>query len=151
MPDTPPFVRHIEDHLGLIDPRAGAWRFEQNNVRLQVVAFRGHPRPGATTLCSLGLGWHELCSPAGHVRQELLLACLDRFLSERLAALLAWVAMDVAARHIALRPGQVYAPAGSLLAGSELAAFVCLEPLIYPPALALCRETEPPTELLWVV
>ena len=141
----------MERHLGRIEPQAGHWGFEREGTRLQILAFRGRPRRGATTLCSLGLSHHELCSPTGHVRQELLVACADQFANDRLARLLPCAADYALVGHTALVPGQVLGPAGPLLPGSDFQALLCLQPFLHAEALFLCRETEPPTEFLWLV
>src|SRR5262249_53267234 len=94
---------------------------------------------------------HALCSPRGRVRQELLLACWDRFVNRRLAGLLPLAANDALERHTALLPGQVLGPGGPLIAGSGLRALLCLDPLVYPETLGLCRDTQPPTQFLWLV
>src|SRR5262245_26039666 len=57
MATIPPVIGHVEAHLGRIEPGAGYWRFPLGGYWLQVVAFRDQPRPGALTLCSVGL-WH---------------------------------------------------------------------------------------------
>lgn len=150
MDDTPPVIRHIEAYLGPVDPKAGLWGWNHaDGTLLQVAAFRNGPVSGATTLCTLGLGHHEFCSTRGHVRQELLVAGWDRFAGERLAQLL-----PVAVRpdgHTALTPSQVLGPAGPLLPGSQLTAFICMEPHGYPGGLSVCRDTEPATEFVWLV
>jgi hypothetical protein len=150
--DVPPVIRHIEAHLGLIDPRVGLWGWDhRGGTRLDVHAFRDRPLAGATTLCSFGLSEHEVCSPHGHVRQELLLACWDRFVTPRLADLAAIAANEALEGHTALLHGQVLGPAGPLIPGSELRALLCLEPFLYPDTLAVCRDTEPPTEFIWLI
>jgi hypothetical protein len=147
-----PVIRHIERHLGVIDPQAGHWDWDhREGGLLQVIAFRDKPLPGATTLCLLGLSHHELCSPQGHVRQELLLACSDRFVNRRLAGLLPFVANDALEGHTALLHGQVLGPGEPLIPGSGLRALLCLDPFLYPKTLGLCRETQPPTEFIWLV
>jgi hypothetical protein len=151
--DVPPVIRHIEAHLGLIDPQVGLWGWDHRDTgtRLDVHGFRDSPLAGATTLCSTGLSCHELCSPRGHVRQELLLACWDRFVSRRLAGLLAIAASQALQERAALLHGQVLGPSGPLIPGSELQALLCLEPFLFPKTLTVCRDTRPPTDFIWLV
>jgi hypothetical protein len=151
MADTPPVIRHIEAHLGRIDPAVGTWRWRRRGRSTLQAAFRDRPRPGAVTVCSLGVGHHALCSTRGHVRQELLLACWGRFLSAELAGLLTAAAGYALEPHVALSPGQVLGPAGPLIPGSGLEALLCLEPRLHPATLAVCAATEPPTEFVWLV
>lgn len=150
MTAVPPVFRHIEDHLGTIDPSAGYWNFPIGNG-IQVVAFRNKPRVGAITLCTIGLGGIELCSPAGHVRQELVLAFEDRFPSERLACLFPCVCEWVFANRVALSKGQLLGPFGSILADSPLEALVCMPPLPFSPSFEVCEQTSPPTHFVWLV
>jgi len=152
MDDTPPMIQHVESHLGLIDPKAGVWGWDHaDGTLLQVAAFRDRPRKGATALCSLGLSHHQLCSPRGHVRQELFVSCLDRFVSRRLAGILPVAAQYALEQHTALRAWQVLGPAGTLLPDSVLEALLCLEPLLFPESFAICQDTNPRTEFVWLV
>jgi len=149
---TPPLIRHIERHMGLINPKVGHWGWDHaDGTLLQVVAFRDQPTKGATTLCSLGLGYHESCSPGGHVRQEVLVSCLDRFVSDRLAELLPIAVEPALERHEALRPWQVLRSPGPLLPGIALDALLCLEPLLFPDSFATFQDTTPATEFVWLV
>jgi hypothetical protein len=152
MANTPPVIRHIETHLGQMDPKAGHWRWDHaDGTLLQVLAFRDRPRKGAMTLCSLGLGHHQFCSPRGHVRQELLVSCWDRFVSARLAGILPVAAQYALDQHVALQPWQVLGPAGPLVPGSAVEALLCLEPLFFPESFAICPSTNPRTEFVWLV
>jgi hypothetical protein len=151
MNDTPPVIRHIETYLGLVDPKAGHWRWDHaDGTLLQAVAFRDRPRKGAMTLCGLGLGHHQFHSPRGPVRQELLVSCWDRFVSARLAGILPIAAQYALDQHAALQPWQVLGPAGPLIPGSALEALLCLQPLLFPESFAVCRDTNPPTEFVWL-
>jgi Suppressor of fused protein (SUFU) len=152
MDDTPPLVRHIESQLGLIDPKVGHWGWNHaDGTRLQVVAFRNKPVSGATTLCTLGLSRHELCSPQGHVRQELVMSCWDRFVSARLAGLFPVAAEHALETHTALQPWHILGPSGPLLPDISLQALLCREPLGFPSSFAVCEETQPPTEFVWLI
>jgi hypothetical protein len=150
---TPSVFEHVEAHFGRIDPNAGYWRFPLGGYWLQVVAFRDQPRLGAITLCSLGLWHHELCSPAGAVRQEMVLACEDRLAADgRLACLFPCVAETVLASRVALAPGQVFGPLGPVIAEvSPLECLLCLLPRPFPPSFAICEGTEPLTHFTWLV
>ena len=152
MPTIPSVFGHIEDHFGTIDPAAGYWRFPLGGYWLQVVTFRDQPRPGAITLCSLGLWQHELCSPTGHVRQEILLGCKDPFAGDgRLACLFPCVGEAVLTSRVALAPGQVFGPMGPVIAEvSPLEWLLCLPPRPFHPSLAVCEGTEPPTHFTWL-
>jgi hypothetical protein len=152
MVDTSPVIRHVETHLGLIDPAVGYWAWNRaDGSCLQLVAFRNQPRAGATSLCSLGLGHHQFCSPRGHVRQELILTCWDRFVSDDLARLVPVAADYALDGHVALSPGRVLGPAGPLITGSGLQALLCLEPFLHHASFAVCTDTQPATELIWLV
>jgi hypothetical protein len=153
MARTPPVIGHVEAHLGRIDPGAGYWRFPLGGRWLQVVAFRGRPRRGARTLCSLGLWHHELGSPAGPVRQEVVLACEDRLAEDgRLACLVPCVGEAVLAGREALATGQVFGPLGPVIGEvSPLEWLLCLPPRPFPPTFAACGGTDPPTRFVWLV
>lgn len=153
MAKNPPVIGHVEAHLGRIDPGVGYWRFPLAGNWLQVVAFRNQPRPGAVTLCSLGLWHHELRSPTGHVRQEVLLACDDRLTADgRLACLFPCVGEAVLANGLAPAPGQIFGPLGPVIAEvSPLEWLLCLPPRPFPPSFAVCEGTEPPTRFTWLV
>jgi hypothetical protein len=153
MATIPPVIGHVEAHFGRIDPGAGYWRFPLRGDWLQVVAFRDQPRPGAITLCSLGLFHHELCSPTGRVRQEVVLACAGRLAAGgRLACLLPCVAEAVLANRVALAPGQVFGPFGPVIAEvSPLEWLLCLSPRPFPRSFAVCEGTEPLTHFTWLV
>ncbi len=153
MATIPTVFEHLEAHFGTIDPGAGYWRFPLGGYWLQVVTFRDQPRPGAITLCSLGLWQHELCSPTGHVRQEMLLACEERLAADgRLACLFPCVGEAVLTSRVALAPGQVFGPLGPVIAEvSPLEWLLCLPPRPFPPSFAICEGTEPPTHFTWLV
>ena len=153
MARNPPVFRHVEAHFGKIDSSVGYWRFPLGGYWLQVVAFRDQPRPGAITLCSLGLFHHELCSPTGHVRQEFVLACDARLAADgRLASLLPCVGEAVLANRVALVPGQVFGPLGPVIAEiSPLEWLMCLPPRAFPRSFAVCKRTDPPTHFTWLV
>ena len=138
MARNPPVFRHVEAHFGKIDSSVGYWSFPAGRaIWLQVVAFRDQPRPGAITLCSLGLFHHELCSPTGHVRQEFVLACDARLAADgRLASLLPCVGEAVLANRVALVPGQVFGPLGPVIAEiSPLEWLMCLPSQGFPPVV----------------
>jgi hypothetical protein len=144
-----PVPDHIETYLGRIDPTAGYWRWSHSGGdMLQLLCFPECPQTGAKTICTLGLGRHEFCSPKGHTRQELLLAAHDRFICDELAATVASLAMRALEAHVALKFGEVFGPAGPLLPGSTLEAMLCLPPDPYPPSFAVCLETNSPTKFL---
>lgn len=153
MKTIPPVIEHVETHMGTIDPSAGYWRFPVGRHWLQVVAFRSQPRPGLTTLCSLGLWHHELTAAGGPVRQELMLACEDSMMADgRLACLFPSIAEAVLASHVALPTDQVLGPFGDVMA--EICAtewLLCREPRPFPPAFAVCAETASPTHFVWLV
>jgi len=152
MAEVHPVIQHIESLLGRIDPEVGCWHWTfRDGSTLAGAAFRDHPHAGATTVCSVGLGRHTLCSTRGHIHQEVLLACWHRYLSERLTKLVALVAEDVLASHIALSPGRVLGPAGPLIPNSGLEALLCLEPRLHGAALGVCGNTQPVTEFVWLV
>jgi hypothetical protein len=153
MATIPPVVGHVEAHFGSIDPGAGYWRFPLGGYWLQVVAFRDQPRPGAITLCSLGLWHHELRSPTGQARQEVVLACEDRLAADgRLACLFPCVGEAVLTSRAALAPGQVFGPLGPVIAEvSPLEWLLCLPPRPFLPSFAVCKGTEPPTHFTWLV
>lgn len=118
-----------------------------------MVAFRDHPRPGAITLCSLGLWQHELCSPAGHVRHEVVLACEGRLAADGwLACLFPCVGEAVLTSRVALAHGQILGPLGPVIAEvSPMEWLVCLPPRPFPPSFANCEGTEPLTNFTWLV
>src|SRR5262249_29834116 len=149
----PPVIEHVEAHLGMIDSGAGYWRFPVGGYWLQVVAFRNQPRPGAVTLCSLGLWHHELWSPTGQVRQELVLACEERLAADgRLACLLPCVGEAVLANRVALAPGQIFGPMGPVIAEvSPLEWLLCLAPRPFARSFAVWKGTEPLTQFVWLV
>jgi hypothetical protein len=153
MATIPPVFGHVEAHLGLIDPSAGYWRFPLGGYWLQVAAFRDQPRRGAVTLCSLGLWHHELGSPAGRVRHELVLAYADRSgAGARLACLFPCVGEAVLANREAPAPGQVFGPLGPVIAEvSPLEWLLCLPPRPFPRSFAVCEGTEPVTQFTWLV
>jgi hypothetical protein len=153
MKTIPPVIEHVETHMGTIDPRAGYWRFPVGRHWLQVVAFRDQPRPGVTTLCTLGLWHHELAADHGPVRQELMLACENRMVSDgRLACLFPSIAEAVLATHEALPAGRVLGPFGPVMAEvCETEWLLCTEPRPFPPAFAVCAETACPTHFVWLV
>jgi Suppressor of fused protein (SUFU) len=152
MSDTPPAIAHLETYLGTIDPKAGYWGWDRSDgVALQGIAFRDQPRVGATTIVSLRLGHHELCSPRGHVRQELLLACWDEFVCARVAQLLPVVADYALNEHLAYAPGQVCELVEPLLPDSQFDTLLCVRPFLFPQAFAVCEETDPRTEFIWLV
>jgi hypothetical protein len=147
-----PVPDHIEAHLGRMEPLNGYWRWDRTDgPPLQIIAFPDQPRPGAKTLCTLGLSKHELCSQVGHVRQELLMTAWDRFVTKELAATLAIVGTRILDAHWSFETGEVMGPAGSLLPGSELEAILCLPPDPFPTGLATCAVTEPATHFSWLV
>ena len=117
-----------------------------------MVTFRDQPRPGAMTFCSLGLSHHELCSPTGHVRQEVLLACEDRLAGDgRLACLFPCVGEAVLTSRVALASGQVFGPFGPVIAEvSPLEWLLCLPPRLFPRSFAVCEGTDPPTRFTWL-
>lgn len=153
MKTIPPVIEHVETHMGTIDPRAGYWRFPVGEYWLQVVAFRKQPRPGVTTLCTLGLWHHELAAADGPMRQELMLACDDCMIGDgRMACLFPSIAGAILASGEALPAGRVVGPFGPVMA--ELCAtewLLCKEPLPFPPAFAVCAETASPTHFVWLV
>lgn len=153
MATNPPVFEHVEAHFGTIDPAAGYWRFPLGGYWLQVVAFRNQPRPGAITLCSLGMWHHELDSPTGPSRQEVVLACEERLAADgRLACLFPCVGEAALASGVALAPGQVFGPLGPIIAEvSPLEWLLCLPPGPFPPSFAVCDGTEPPTHFTWLV
>jgi hypothetical protein len=146
-------MRHIEAHFGRINPGLGYWRFPLGGYWLQVVAYRDQPRRGAATLCSLGLFHHELCSPTGQVRQEVVLACDARLAADgRLACVVPCVAEAVLANRVALVPGQVFGPMGPVIAEvSPLDWLLCLPPKPFPRSFAVCERTDPRTHFTWLV
>jgi hypothetical protein len=153
MTTNPPVIAHVEAHLGTIDPRAGYWRFPVGGYWLQVVAFRGRPRRGHTTLCTLGLWHHELAAADGPIRQEFVLVCEDRMSGDgRLACLFPSIAGSTVANRQALPTGGVVGPFGPVM--SEVCAtewLLCQEPRAFPPAFAVCAETASPTHFVWLV
>ena len=153
MATIPPVIGHVEAHFGMIDPGAGYWCFPLGGFWLQVAAFRDQPRPGAVTLCSLGLWHHELWSPTCDVRQELVLAYEAGLGAEaRLACLFPCVVEAVLANRVALVPGQVFGPLGPVVAEvSPLDWLLCLPPRPYPRSFAVCEGTHPATQFTWLV
>lgn len=153
MATNPPVIAHVEAHLGRIDPGAGYWRFPLGGSWLQVVAFRNRPRRGAITLCSLGLWHYELASPAGLVRQEVVLTCEKRLAADgRLACVFPCVAEAILTSRVAPAPGQIFGPLGSVIAEiSPLDWLLCLPPEPFPPSFAVCNRTEPPIHFTWLV
>jgi hypothetical protein len=153
MATTPPVFRHLEAHFGRIDSSVGYWRFPLGGQWLQVVAYRDQPRPGTITLCSLGLFHHELCSPTGHVRQELVLACETGLAADgRLASLFPCVGEAVLANRMPLVPGQIFGPLGPVIAEvSPLEWLMCLPPRPFPQSFAVCEGTDPVTHFTWLV
>jgi hypothetical protein len=153
MAKVPSVFEHLEAHFGTIDPAAGYWRFPVGGYWLQVVTFRDRPRPGAVTLCSLGLGNHELSSPTGPGRQEVVLACEERLAADgRLACLFPCVGEAVLAGRAVLPAGQVFGPLGPVIGEvSPLDWLLCLPPRPFPPSFAVCEGTEPRTHFTWLV
>jgi hypothetical protein len=147
-----PVPDHIESYLGVIDTSHGYWRLNRpDGPPLQVIAFPNRPAKGATTLCTLGLSAHELCSSSGHVRQELLISAWDRFAGKELAATLMIFGTQILDTHRAKETGDVIGPAGPIIPESELEAILCLPPDSFPTAFAFCSATEPPTGFLRLV
>lgn len=152
MSTTPVVIQHVETHLGMIDPDAGYWRFPIGGYWLQVVAFRNQPRRGVTTLCSLGLWHHELSSPVGNVRQELVMIADEKLVADgRLACVFPSVAEAILSNHAAIVEGQVFGPFGPVIADvSPLKWLLCLAPKPFAPSFAVCETTDPPTQFVWL-
>lgn len=151
MSELLPIPKHIETHLGVIEPKHGYWRWKRTDgPPLQVLAFPNKPETGVTTLSTLGISQHELCSDAGPVRQELVLAANSQFVCDALVASLAFVAERVLDTHIALKFGEVFGPYGSILPGSKLEALICLPPDIFPASFGVCSSSDPLTQFIWL-
>lgn len=148
MPPTLP--DHLRACLGEIE---SGRRFTPDDaqVSIDIVRFPDQPMPGAATYTTVGLSKVLLHEDSGHIRQELLYAQEG----ERESYEAAYVLADTAERALDIgRPlprGQVLGPAGPVLDGSELEAFICLNPGYFSEGLELYEDPSQDVPVLIVM
>ena len=140
--DRNALLPHFERSLG---PYCGEGVAEPEwNVPFSAFRWPDAPEPGVSTLVTFGLARHLF---AGR-RQELLLA-LRPVWDEVALSILVSVGMYALDRHAPLNVGETVRIPEELDTPVQRLAVVPADELA--PGLGLCREYEPPVEVLWLI
>lgn len=151
MPGRLTFPEHLEAHLGeFVEARRAIGADAQPG--LSVLRFVDQPNAGAVTYTTLGLSKTDLHQERGHVRQELLISIRDEGESFRAAGVLPAIADQLLTSGHALLRGEVLGPAGPVLPGASVHAFLCWEPVYFDDDLGEYTEAgdDVPIVIIWL-
>jgi hypothetical protein len=132
---------HLERFLG---PYVGGGVAEPEwNVSFSAFRWRDSPEHGVNTLVSFGLGRHLFKDR----RQELLLALRPAW-DEAALSLVVSIGMYLLDRHLPLEVGETVLIPAALETSAQALVVVPADELVH--GLGLCRDYEPPVEVLWL-
>jgi hypothetical protein len=142
---------HVEKYLGPIG-REWAELESGQSLPFSVVEVKGSPVVRTTSLVTVGFSDAILRFPSGRpTRQELVLAYDNVFAQENTQGLIARVGLDRIESGRAVARGETIGPNGRLFPSSRLEALYGALPVYFPEHFGVSRETDPPTNFLWLV
>ncbi len=118
--------------------------YKRGSTTIDTIVFDSVPCPGARMAITAGM--------APVVGQELIVAGYDRFLNRDATRLLASVAEEVMTNGTPVRRGQIFGPAGPLLASTQLEALYACAPTYFPESLEpLTLGDRSHVHFLWLI
>lgn len=153
--DAPPIITHVEQYLG---PVIDGWKTtgDGESLAFPLARFNPMPQEGWSVLATLGLSAFSFAQPSGkELRQELLLCWPDAAMEDSVPSHLYGVgkAMMAGGEAVGLGallplPKEPILPSGH---AEPWVAWFVTAPFFLPEAATICRGTEPPTVLTWLV
>jgi len=142
-------IEHIESYLGKISE---GWKDNDNDVGLQVLAFREAPALAETVYMTVGLSRHELTiGEQKKVRQELVLPVHHTGPSNAIVSWLLAICEMILNDHVGLLRGQVLRLSAEAARVVGFEAVYCAIPVFLDIGFATFRGSDPPTVIVWVI
>jgi hypothetical protein len=150
---TPPLIRHIEKHLGVLDKNGNQrWVFGKGDSEFQIIKITDSPCEGANTYLTLGLSHHNFEQRSGNfLKQELMFSCWEDFESLKPELFVASVASMLLEKHFAIPNGQIIGPNGPILSNNLMESVFCVSPRYHPESLEVFDELEETLVFVWLI